>query len=397
MTFFVNRDLNHLSAHATLHALAWCFCGLFSALFLLRGGLSIPETFLAFAAMLVLRFALRPLVLALAPAIGLRRTLIVGTLLFALQFPMLAFVHGVGVALGLFCLLAALGDVVYWTTSHALFAALGEIELRGTQVAERQAVGALAQVLGPAAGGIMLAIFGPWPAFMTAFAIELAAIVPLLYIADPPIAREPPRGAYLSARAGIWLFVCDAWIVNTATVAWSILMFRAVGARYDVFGGALAAASLAGAIGGMVLGRFIDRGHALQLTLVNAAVLGGSLVVKAVCGETPLAVVTVAIGTTMLGGLYIPALMSAIYNEAKASPCPLRFHFAAEGGWDAGGTAACLLAAAVCAADAPLQAVILLALPMVAVQYWLLIASYARHGRARAGAATAAPMITGDV
>jgi hypothetical protein len=99
----------------------------------------------------------------------------------------------------------------------------------------------------------------------------------------------------------------------------------------------------------------------------------------------------------MLGGLYIPALMSAIYNEAKASPCPLRFHFAAEGGWDAGGTAACLLAAAVCAADAPLQAVILLALPMVAVQCWLLIASYARHGRARAGAATAAPIITGDV
>jgi len=38
MAFFVNRDVNQLSAHASLHALAWCFCGLFSAVFLLRAG-----------------------------------------------------------------------------------------------------------------------------------------------------------------------------------------------------------------------------------------------------------------------------------------------------------------------------------------------------------------------
>jgi DHA1 family inner membrane transport protein len=153
MTFFRNRDLNHLVVHATLHTLAWCFCGLFSGVFLLRVGLSLPDIYLVFAAILTLRFVFRPLVLMVTPAIGLRRTLMIGTLLFALPFPMLALVHGVGMALWLFCVVAALGEVFYWTSYHAYFSALGDTKMRGSQVAEREMLGALAGILGPAAGG----------------------------------------------------------------------------------------------------------------------------------------------------------------------------------------------------------------------------------------------------
>jgi DHA1 family inner membrane transport protein len=128
-----------------------------------------------------------------------------------------------------------------------------------------------------------------------------------------------------------------------------------------------------------LLGRFIDLGHARRLTFVSAAVLAGSLIVKSICDEEPVSVIIVAICTTLLGGLYIPTFMTAVYNEAKASPCPLRFQFAAEGGWDAGGSLACLISAAFCAADLPLQSVILLALPMVAVQTRLLMASYGKY------------------
>lgn len=75
MTFFLNRDLNRLLAHTTLHTVAWCFCDLFSGVFLLRVGLSAAEVFLVFAAILTLRLALRPLVLCGArprPAADLR-------------------------------------------------------------------------------------------------------------------------------------------------------------------------------------------------------------------------------------------------------------------------------------------------------------------------------------
>ncbi len=113
-------------------------------------------------------------------------------------------------------------------------------------------------------------------------------------------------------------------------------------------------------------------------TWINAATLAGALIAKAFCGSDAITIVAVAVGTTALGGLYVPSLMTAIYNEAKASRSPLRFHFAAEIGWDVGGALACLTAAALCATGVSLQAVIALALPMVAVQAFLLDASYAQ-------------------
>ncbi len=386
MTFFANRDVNRLVVHATLNELAFCFSGVFSAVFLLRAGLTVPEIFLLFGAVLVLRLVLRPLVLIVAPAIGLRRSLVLGTVLQGVQYPTLALVHGVAPALVAYCAVSALGQVFYWTTYHAFFSALGDSELRGSQVAERQMLGTVADVLGPAAGGVMLAAFGPWPAFLTAFVIELIAVVPLLYVAEPVIARNAPAGVYAAAKNGFWLFVCGGWIFNCSATAWSIVMFRALSARYDAYGGLLAAGALAGALSGMLFGRFIDRGHALRLTWVNGAILAGSLIVKAICGEAPLPVIAVALGTTVVGGLYVPSLMTAVYNEAKLAACPLRFQFVVEGGWDVGGALACLASAAVCAANLSLQLVILLALPAALWQVRLLIGSYATLGARQAAA-----------
>jgi hypothetical protein len=81
--------------------------------------------------------------------------------------------------------------------------------------------------------------------------------------------------------------------------------------------------------------------------------------------------------------------MTVVYNEAKVSPCPLRFHFAAGGGWDVGATAACLVSAAICAAHGPLR------LAVLGVQASLLLASYSQRARAQSGAVAA--MIADDV
>jgi len=89
-------------------------------------------------------------------------------------------------------------------------------------------------------------------------------------------------------------------------------------------------------------------------------------------------------GTTLLGGLYLPTLLTAFYNEAKSGPCPLRFQIAAEAGWDIGATIVCLMAAALCASGAPLQATIALAVPLVVVQALLLQRSYAKTSLHRA-------------
>lgn len=381
-TFFTNRDINRLGAHMALVSLAWNLAGIFFAVFLLRTGLPLAQIFLLTAATLALRLALRPLVVILASRIGLRRTFIVGTLLSSLQFPAIALVHGIGPALILFAGISAFSQVFYWTCYHAFFSSLGDIEHRGKQIGARQALSATAAVIGPAAGGIMLTYFGPWVAFGAAFTIQVAAVFPLLHVTEPKIAQSSPRGAFTAARVGALLFFADGWIQSGSGTAWSIVMFQALDRRFDGFGGLLAAAALGGAVGGMVLGRFIDMGYARRSVWLNAIILAAGLILKSACDSDPFAVTAIAIGTTLFSGLYFPYWMTAVYNAGKTAPCTFRFHFVSEGGWDAGGVLACLVAAAVSATGLPTELIIALALPMVALQAVLVDASHIAQERA---------------
>ncbi|THD44797.1 MAG: MFS transporter [Bradyrhizobium sp.] len=372
-----NRDLNRLTLHVALQQLVWSVADGFSAAFLFRQGLTPAAIYLAAAVVFALRFLLRPAVLAVVRWTGLKAALILGVALSALQAMLLAFVHRIDGALAAYLTVAALAEVFYWPTYHAMFATVGDAEKRGAQVGLRQALIATAGIAGPAAGGLALTFGGPKLAFGAAAAVALIAIAPLLGCADHPIAPTAPPGAYRGARRGALLFVTDGWITSCVAWAWGLVVFQSLGARFDAFGGAMAAAALAGAVGGLILGRSIDAGGARRAVWINALVLTTTILARALCGQQPIAVLSVAIGAALLGGLYTPSLMTAIYNEAKASPCPLRYHLALEAGWDGGAILACLAAAAVLSFGASLQLVIVMALPPIALQAWNLRASYA--------------------
>ncbi len=386
MKSFANPQIHRLAAHTTLHQLAWWASGVFVVVFLLRAGVAPAAIFLAVAAVRVLRFALRPLVLLVIPAIGLRRTLILATLLFASQYPALALVDGPDATLVFYCAVLALGESFYYPCYHSAFAALGDAEYRGSQLGVTLALSRIASVLGPAVGGVALAAFGPWAAVGTGALIGAAAALPLRGMAEIPVERARAQDIYAAARHGVFLFLTDGWITTCLTVAWDIIMFRALGARYDAFGGALAAAALVGALGGVVLGRFIDTRRARYAGWINAAAAGASVVLKVAAGHAAAAVVLVASLSAILAAIYTPSLMTAVYNDAKRSACPMRFQFAAEACWDIGSVLASLAAAAACAGGLPLQAVIVLALPMIAVQTELLNGRYEAHAAVRASA-----------
>ena len=313
---------------------------------------------------------------------GLRRALIFGVVLSSLSCLVLALVDGVGLALAVFIAVSAVGQVFYCTCYHVFFSALGDAERRGSQIGWVQALAAVAALAGPGLGGLLLTTFGPGAAFGTAFLVGLAGILPLLRIDEPRVERAMPEGAYAAAANAVRLYFADGWIQVSLTTAWSIVMFQALGGRYDSFGGTLSLAALAGAVGGLVLGRLIDNGRGRAALWLNAAVLAAGLVLRCLTFGDAAAVVAVAVGTTMLSGLYLPSWMTPVYNEAKISPCVLRFQFAAEGGWDVGGALAGGVAAAICFFGLPVAAAILPALPMVLVQALLLDRSYATRYRA---------------
>ena len=264
----------------------------------------------------------------------------------------------------------------YCTAYHVFFATLSDNGRRGVQVGAFQALSTFAVIVGPAAGGLLLATRGPWLTFGLAFLIALLSIVPLLHIAEPPLVREKPFGAYAAAKRGVKLYFADGWIQVSLTSAWSMVLFAALHDRFDSFGGTLSLAALAGALGGIFLGRLIDKGHTRSAVWINAGMLALVVALRAATFGNAGMAVGVAICTTAVGGFYLPTWMTAVYGEAKLAPCTLRFQFAAEGGWDAGGVVAGIIAAAFCALGLPLSAAILLALPMVAVQAVLLARSY---------------------
>lgn len=376
MAFFRNRTVNLLNLHYGIHCVALTGGGAFFLIYLLKSGVPTADALVSLALILLGRFVIRPVVIGAAVRRGLRAMVVAGTVLSALQYPFLAEVHGVGVALAMLIAVSAAADTVYWTTYHAYFAALGDDDLRGHQVGVREAIAAIVGVASPVATGWMLVAFGPRVAFGATSIIAALAALPLLWAPD---VRVPPHvaGAFRAALPGILLFMADGWTAAGFVFVWQIALFVSLDQNLLAYGGALAIAALAGAVGGLTLGRHIDAGHGSRAVWYAFVTFGLVVVLRAAAvGHAAIAVAATALGA-FAGCLYIPTLMTAVYTLAKRSPCTLRFHVATEGGWDAGGASGLLAAALVVSLGLPLSVGVLLALPGVAATVVMLRRYYA--------------------
>jgi MFS transporter, DHA1 family, inner membrane transport protein len=390
MAYFRNSTVNLLNLHYGIHCLALTGGGAFFLVFLLQAGVPVPAVLAALAAILLGRFAIRPSVLVLARRVGLKPLVIAGTIATGLQYPLLAEVRGVGPALFVLCAVSSVGDTFYWTTYHAYFASLGDVEHRGHQIGAREAIAAVVGIVGPLATGWALTAFGPRVAFdVTAVVLALAAL-PIVWTPNVKVAWIAP-GALKASVPGALLFAADGWIAAGFFFVWQIALFLALGSSFSAFGGAMALSALVGAVGGLFLGRLIDAGHGVRAVTIAVAALVLTTALRAASyGNAPLAVVAQACGALVLC-LYAPALGTAVYNQAKRSPCPLRFHIAAEGGWDLGGASACLIAAAMLANGVPIGACILLSLAGALAAFLLLRRYYAGSIAAAEAAGAAVP------
>jgi MFS family permease len=371
MAYFRNNTVNLLNLHYGLHSFALSGSGAFFSVFLLKAGVPAPIVFLSIAAILLGRFLIRPSVLIFAKRFGVKPLLIAGTIVTSLQYPLLADVDGIGVGLFVVCAVSAIGDAFYWTTYHAYFAALGDAEHRGHQVGAREAVAAVVGVVGPLATGWALITLGPRIAFGAAAAVMMLATLPIMWTPNVAVPQQT-WGTLKTAMPGILLFAADAFIAGSYVFVWQIALFLSLGESFSAFGGAMALAAFAGAVGGLLLGRLVDAGHGTRAAIVALVTMAASTMLQAVSvGNAPLAVLANASGA-LVACLYVPVLGTAIYNQAKRSPCTLRFHIATEAGWDLGGASALLVAAGLLQAGVPIVACILLSLLGILASFYLL-------------------------
>lgn len=346
MAYFKNATVNLLNLHYVLHAVASTGGGAFFGVYLLNAGVPVAGVLCAIAGILLGRFAFRPLMLPFAERFGLRALIVTGTLISSLQYLILPFVDGVSAPLFALVMMSAIGDTIYWTTYHAYFASLGDDEHRGHHVGVREASAALVGIVSPIAAGWLLVTFGPQIAFGATTAVVMASALPLLFTPDVKIERGV-TGAFGFARFGFIIFAADGWQASGLHFVWQFALFAALSGSYMAFGGTLALAALVGAVSGLLLGRWIDRGHGAKMVWVASGVLAAVLALRmaAAAGDPALAVIAHAIGA-FVGCVVIPVQMTPVYTLAKSSPCALRFNVVAEGGWDLGGASGLLTAAA---------------------------------------------------
>jgi len=378
MAFLRNCTVNLINLHYGIQALAMGMGGVFYLVFLLRAGLSPPYVLCTMALVLFGRFLMRPVVLLFAKRWGLKPALVVGTIILAMQYPLLARVHGLGASLIELILISSLGDTFYWSTFHAFFASLGDNEHRGHQTSAREALAASVGIVAPLVGSWAIVTVGPGIAFSCVGLVQMLAALPLL--GTPNISVLPAAsGAFRAAFPGIFLFAADGWFASVFFFVWQIALFISLGESFQAYGGAMALAALVGAASGLLLGRHIDAGHGKRAVLIAYGIGALTLSLRASSLGTPwLAIIANALGS-LAQCLQVPAMMTAVYNLAKASPCALRFHIATEGGWDAGCATGCLIAAVLAAYGAPLAMLLVLGFPSLATSVVLLRRYYARN------------------
>ncbi len=352
MSFFSNDAINRVNLQGGIASLALGAGQLFLLVFLIRQGFGAPAAFLILAAVVTLRFALRPLVLPLAIRIGLKPLLITGVVAMAVQLPILAEVRGLDWALAAFALTSALGEVLYYVPRNAYIAAAGDVEHRGKQVAVAQALEAIGNVVAPLLGAWGLIAAGPRWTFALAALVQVLSAVPLLGAPNVAVLRKAP-GAWKAARPAALIIALDGWFDAGFIYVWQVALFLTLGQSYAAYGGWMAAAGLVGAACGLVMGHHIDLGHGRRSLMIAYGVAAGIAAFRAASLGSPwLAGVANAIGGIVFP-LLVPPLGTVTHNLAKASPCPLRNKIASEGGWDVGCFAVCLVAAGLAWRGAP--------------------------------------------
>lgn len=375
MAFLANRAINRLNIHSGIMTAASSSGGAFVAAYLLKAGVSVPMVLCAYALIRAGRFSVRPLVLMLGKALGLRALVMVGAVIIAFEYPVLAQTKGLDHWLLGLCLITAVGESLYSTAFHAYFAALGDAEHRGHQTSAREAINGVSRTLAPIACGWGLIALGPQITFGAIALVQLLSVIPLF---------GAPRGAVEALAPGAWraalraapIYLADGWMSGMGSVLWLAALFVTLRQSYAAYGGAMAAAALVGILFGLFLGRNIDRGHGTRIVWITFGLVVISYSSRVLGVTPPLAVLANTIGA-VVGFFYVPTLLTAAYNLSKAAPCQFRFQFVGESAWDLGCAAGCLIAAGVIWAGAPVHAAILLCFVGVAGSFLVLRRYYA--------------------
>ncbi len=344
MGFFKNKTFNLIYGHSALQAVAMHGGEAFAFIYLLKAGLSVPTVLCSIGLMFGSRLIFRNAVLPVAKRIGLKNAFILGILVEASTYPLLSQISDVGPLLIAYLTLWAISSSFYWTTFHAYVALIGNSEHSGSQVGGMAFIGAIIGIVAPLASGLLLTFVGPTITFAIVGMAMAASAIPIFYGPNIEIAQVAvvPR---LARRTACWAMFADGIRSGCFHFTWLIALFITLKSNYASYGGALARAGVVGAVMGLFVGKSIDLGNGKRALLIGVSVLAVAVLCRAFGYDAIWSAIVANAIAAVVWPVYETAFTSRMYNLSRQSPCPLRYHITAEGGWDNGTATGCLFSA----------------------------------------------------
>jgi MFS transporter, DHA1 family, inner membrane transport protein len=378
MVIFGNRQFNFIYLHAALQAFAMHGGEAFAFVYLLKAGIPVHIVLLSIGALFASRLVFRKLVLPAAKRFGLRNALIFGILLEALTYPVLAQVSEVGPLLVAYLAMWAISSSFYWTTYHAFVVMIGDDESRGSQVSMMEFIGMFIGIIAPITTGLLLTYFSPLVAFGVVGICMACSAIPLMFTPNVKVAQDMPMPDAVLKQARLMLFT-DGLRSGTFHFTWLIALFITLGSSFAALGGAMALAGIVGAVAGLFLGKSIDLGKGKRAAQIGFSVLAVAAMARAVGYAEPWSALLANAMAAIAWPIYSTAYNSRVYILAQQSPCPLRFHVVAEGGWDFGTATGCFAAALLTYLGFSFFWPLALALVGCGVGYWVLVGTFEKE------------------
>jgi MFS transporter, DHA1 family, inner membrane transport protein len=344
MAYFKNKSINLVYFHAALQGLAFFGGEFFAFAFLLKAGVPLVGVILSIGLLYGGRVFLRMLVVPFVKWAGLRNGLFLGIGLEAVSYLVLSQVTGVGPLLYCFLFSMSLSSSFYWTTMHAYVAKSGDAEHRGAQVSATEFINTLVGIVAPLVSGYLLSHFHPIVAFGVTAGAMLGSAVPFLFTENTRIPEKAELPVETRREARLIMFT-DGLRTGWHHYVWLLVLFTTLGESFGALGVAMSLSGLVGGIFGLVAGKSIDLGHGKRARQIAYSVMAMAGLARAVGYPLPWSAIGANALAVLAWPMYGTVLNGRLYDLAKQSPCTLRYHVVAEGGWDIGCALACLIAA----------------------------------------------------
>jgi len=276
--FLKNRELNELYASIAIRSFAISLIGIFIPIYLYQIGYSFSAIFLFFAFAAFFKFIFIYPSAKISYKIGLKHSMLLSMPFLIIFFVLMFSLERFNWPIWLVTIFLGIHTALFWFSYHTDFSKFSRKKSRGKQVGAAKIVVAIASVLGPIAGGLILFFFGFKVLFILVSFLLISSTFPLFLSKE---VHEPLefslKGFFKKQKIkDVMAYMGNGIEARIGTIIWPLFVFIFIlGEKYVSLGALSSVALTFSILSTFVISKFSD----LNLKkLIRFGAVGNSLV-----------------------------------------------------------------------------------------------------------------------